>query len=84
VIVSTASEDVTTGSSDYRPIRIKAPAAMARTARIVVTPEAATFRNGNSPVKMSQIPNKSMPSLAFILDLLYDLAGGSARKGDEK
>ena len=40
---------------------IKAPAAMARMAMMVLSPEKLILRSGISPVAMSQIPNNSIP-----------------------
>jgi len=47
--------------SAYRPIRIKTPAAIARMAMRVPSPEKLRLRSGINPVKMSQMLNKSMP-----------------------
>src|SRR3989442_936758 len=47
--------------STYRPSRIKAPAAVARMAMRVPSGEKLRFSSGISPVKMSHMPNKSMP-----------------------
>jgi len=49
----------------YRPIAIKAPATIARTAISVPIPEKLRLSSGISPVKMSQIPVKSMPRFLF-------------------
>jgi hypothetical protein len=46
----------------YFPMMIKAPAAIARTAMTVPIPEKPMFRSGISPIAMSQMPNKSMPT----------------------
>jgi hypothetical protein len=45
----------------YRPSAIKAPATIARRAMSVPSPEKLRLKSGISPVKMSQIPNNSMP-----------------------
>jgi hypothetical protein len=45
----------------YLPMRIKAPAAMATIAKKVPSPEKLILSRGMSPVRMSQMPNKSIP-----------------------
>ena len=48
---------------DYRPRMTKTPAAIAKRAMKIPSPEKLRFNNGMSPVTMSQIPKKSMPRL---------------------
>jgi hypothetical protein len=45
----------------YLPMRIKAPAAMATIAKKVPSSEKLILSRGMSPVRMSQMPNKSIP-----------------------
>src|SRR5882762_7772437 len=47
----------------HLPTRINAPAAMARTAMRVPSPEKLRLSRGMSPVTMSQIPNNNTPRL---------------------
>ena len=52
----------------YRPSKIKTPAAMARIAMITGRPEKLKPSNAISPVKMSQMLNKSIPR--FLVSLI--------------
>jgi hypothetical protein len=56
----------------YRPMMIKAPAAIAKIAMTVPSPEKLRFSRGIRPVAISQIPNNSIPRflVTFIVKLL--------------
>jgi hypothetical protein len=56
----------------YRPIKINTPAAIARIAMRVPTPEKLRLSSGSSPPNISQIASKSMPR--FLVSLIAILS----------